>query len=472
MRSRILLGGALALVVACGGGSGSGGSAAITSPAPIPPAPAAPAWQPTVDLVTTGYTSGAALTGDGRGGAVAAWIRTSTDAGGTTHWEQMATRLRADGTWDPPQTLEATTASGGLKDAVLALDGQGRGRIAWLSPVPRDTTTALRTVPVDLNATAPFGARATPMVVGLKAPSDLRLAVGSDGSALAAWTGLRSDAAITDCPTVQASRLDPAGTWATPASYHLNMFSHQGIDSVGSDRKGGYLLEFATGDDAWSENEAMAFTQGSGTPAGVASWQPLSQVTLPAGHQSAWDGDDQGNLETWLLYPFAGEGDAQRQAWPRTRTAAGVWTLADKVILPLPANGLALFREAGGAGPGAGWVAGLGSQGLWVAPLTGLTPGAPKTILPLPTQTEVLVGARDAAGRPALLWIQRGTGGTADGIGFSRWDGATWTAPSILPGTAGKGIQRLFAVTGPGGLLVGWVEVGDRVLLFRTALWK
>jgi len=45
-------------------------------------------------------------------------------------------------------------------------------------------------------------------------------------------------------------------------------------------------------------------------------------------------------------------------------------------------------------------------------------------------------------------------------------------APAILPGTAGKTIQRLFAVPGPSVLLAGWVEVGDRVLLFRTALWK
>jgi hypothetical protein len=83
-----------------------------------------------------------------------------------------------------------------------------------------------------------------------------------------------------------------------------------------------------------------------------------------------------------------------------------------------------------------------------------------------------MVGTRDAAGRPALLWIQRGAGGVHEGVGFSRWDGVVWTAPAILPGTAGKTIQRLFAVPGPMGLLAGWVEVGDRVLLFRTSLWR
>ena len=119
-----------------------------------------------------------------------------------------------------------------------------------------------------------------------------------------------------------------------------------------------------------------------------------------------------------------------------------------------------------------GWLAGLGSQGLWVAPLTGVTPGPPRALLPATTTTEVLIGARDSAGRPALLWVQRGTGGTDEGIGFSRWDGAAWTAPVILPGTEGRSIQRLFATAGPSGLMAGWVDATTSTLRFRTALWK
>lgn len=470
MRSRILLGLArssvvplvAALVVACGGGGGAGNAKTVTSPSP-----SAPSWQAPVDLAATGYAGGATLAGDGKGGAVAAWIRSGTDGGGAPYWEQVAARLRADGTWQAAQALESSYASDGLKDPVLALDDRGKGLIAWLSPVPRATTTALRTVPVDLAAATPFGARSTALALELKTPSDLRLAVGSDGSALAAWMGLRTDSAVTDYPTVQASRLGPGAAWGAPTSYHLNMFSHQGIDSVGSDGKGGFLLEFATGDDAWRENEAVAFASGTGLTAAVPGWQPLSQQALPAAHQTAWELDLQGNLEAWLLYPTAGDGDPQRQAWPRTRSAAGAWTIGDKVGLPLPAQRIALFRGVGG-----GWVAGLGSGGLWVAPLTGLTVGTPTTILPAGSTTEVMVGVRDAAGRPALLWIQRGVGGVSEGIGWSRWDGAGWTAPAILPGTAGKGIQRLLATAGPGGLLAAWVEVGDRTLLLRTALWK
>jgi hypothetical protein len=461
MRSRILLGFALSLVVACGGGGGDAGGAKTVA------SPSTPSWQVPVDLVATGYAGGATLAGDGKGEVVAAWLRSGIDGGGTAYWEQVAARLRADGTWEAAQALEASYVSDGLKDPVLALDDRGKGLIAWLSPVPRAITTALRTVPVDLLAATPFGARSTALALDLKTPADLRLTVGSDGSALAAWMGLRSDSAVTDYPTVQASRLGPGGAWGAPASYHLNMFSHQGIDSVGSDGKGGFLLEFATGDDAWRENEAVAFAPGTGLTAAVPGWQPLSQQALPAAHQTAWELDAQGNLEAWLLYPTAGEGDPQRQAWPRTRSAAGAWTAGDKVGLPLPAQRIALFRGTGG-----GWVAGLGSGGLWVAPLTGLAVGTPKTLLPAGTTTEVMVGARDASGRPALLWIQRGIGGVAEGIGWSRWDGTGWTAPAILPGTAGKGIQRLLATAGPAGLLAAWVEVGDRTLLFRTALWK
>lgn len=463
MRQHLITGTLLSFLVACGGGSDATTQAQV--PAPLP----APAWQTPVDLAASSYMGGALLAGDGKGAVLAAWMRTGVDSGGTPYWEQVAARLRADGTWETPQALDGASGINGLQVPVAALDARGKGFIAWFDAVPRSTATRLRTVPVDLGAAAPFGTRATALAVDLKTPANLHLATGSDGSALAAWSGLRTDTSLgADFSTVQAARLEAGGAWGTPHSHHLNMYSSQFLHGLAGDGRGAYTLDFSTGDDAWVENEAVDYAQGASAATAIAGWGPLSQQALPTGHPSAWSLDAEGRLETWLLYGVAGAGDPQRQAWPRSRATSGTWTVGDKVSLPRPAQNLVAFREAGGTG----WMAGLGSEGLWAAPLSGAAPGTPRTLLPMPTTTEVMVGTRDASGRPALLWIQRGTGGVHEGVGFSRWDGAAWTAPAILPGTAGKSIQRLFAVPGPMGLLAGWVEVGDRVLLFRTALWK
>lgn len=462
MRRPLIPGTMLCLLVACGGG---GGGATTQGPVPAP----VPAWQAPVDLATSNDMGGALLAGDGRGAVLAAWMRSGVDAGGTPYWEQVAARLRADGTWEPPQTLGVASGINRLQFPVAAVDARGKGFIAWFDAVPRSTGTRLWTVPVDLGSPTPFGARVNALIVDLKTPSNLHLATGSDGSALVAWLGLRTDSGLgVDFPTVQVSRLGAGGIWDAPASHHLNMYSSQSLHDLTGDGRGAYTLDFATGDDAWQDNEAVDYAIGSSTATGIAGWQPLSQQALPTGHPSVWSLDAQGNLETWLLYGQASVGDPQRQAWPRSRAASGVWTVGDKVSLPASARSLVGFRESGGTG----WMAGLGSDGLWVAPLSGMSPGTPRTLLPMPTTTEVMVGSRDASGRPALLWIQRGAGGAHEGVGFSRWDGAAWTAPVILPGTAGKTIQSLLAVPGPKGLLAGWVEVGDRVLLFRTALWK
>lgn len=464
MHHRHLLGALLCFLAACGGGGGGGDSVSKG-----PALPAAPSWQAPVSLADPGYLEGALLAGDGKGGVFAAWTRTGTDPGGTPYWEQMAARQRADGTWEAPQVLDVARGSNRFQAPVAALDARGRGFVAWFEAVPRSTTTALRTVPVDLGAASPFGPRTTALVVDLKGPSDLHLATGADGSALAAWSALRTDTSLgVDFTTVQAARLEAGGAWGAPHSHHLNMYSRQFIHDLVGDGRGAYALDFSTGDDAWVDNEAVDYALGASTATGIGEWQPLSQQTLPTGHPPVWSLTAGGRLETWLLYDVAGEGDPRRQAWPRSRSASGAWTLGEKVSLPLPATSLAAFREAGEAG----WMAGTGSEGLWVAPLSGPSPGAARTLLPAPTRTEGMVGARDASGRPALLWIQRGATGVYEGIGFSRWDGTAWTSPAILPGTAGKTIQRLVALPGPGGLLAGWVEVGDRILLFRTALWK
>lgn len=461
MRQTLIAGTLLGFLAACGGGGGA--TTQASAPPPVP------AWQGPVDLAASSYMGGALLAGDGKGAILAAWMRTGVDSGGTPYWEQMAARLRADGTWEPPQTLDGASGSNGLQFPVAAVDSRGKGLIAWFDAVPRSTTTRLRTVPVDLGSPTPFGARATALTVDLKAPANLHLATGSDGSALAAWSGLRTDTNLgVDFPTVQASRLGAGGAWGTPQSHHLNMYSSQFLHDLAGDGRGAYTLDFSTGDDASVVNEAVDYAQGASAAAGIAGWGPLSQQALPTAHPSVWSLDAEGRLETWLLYGVAGAGDPERQAWPRSRAASGVWTVGDKVNLPLPARRLVAFRMAGDTG----WLAGLGSEGLWVAPLSGAAPGTPRTLLPLSTTTEVMVGTRDAAGRPVLLWIQRGAGGVHEGIGFSRWDGAAWTPAALLPGTAGKTIQRLLAVPGPSGLMAGWVEIGDRALVFRTALWK
>lgn len=453
---------ALLLLFACGGG---GGGAAPSTPIATP---AIPSWQTPVDLVSLGYDQGALLAGDGKGGVIAAWVRTGVDGGGTPYWELMAVRLGPDGVWEAPKSLEVNTGTNLIQAPVAALNDQGKGYLAWFSAIPRSTTTALRTVSVDLKASSPFGTRMAAQALDLRGLADLHLAVGSDGSALAAWFYLRTNGFVTDYPTIQSSRLAPGAAWSLPIHHWLNPYSHQGLDGLRGDGRGAYFLGFATGDDAWSENQVADFPVGQETSSFVAGWMPVSQVALPANHQAAWALDGQGRADVWMVYPLATVGNPELQAWPRTRSAAGTWTVGDKVALPLPTRSLTAFREASGAG----WLAGLGSQGLWVAPLSGMTPGAPITLLPATTQTENVIGTRDAAGHPALLWIQRGTGGVYEGIGFSRWDGSAWTTPGILPGTVGKAIQRLFAVAGPAGLAAGWVEVGDRTLLLRTALWK
>jgi hypothetical protein len=381
----------------------------------------------------------------------------------------VAARLRADGIWETPQVMDVTSGSNRFQTPVAALDARGKGFVAWLEAVPRSTTTLMRTVSVDLGAGSPFGTRTTALAVDLKNPSDLHLATGADGSALAAWSVLRTDASLgVDFNIVQVARLEAGGAWGAPHSHHLNMYSRQFIHDLVGDGRGAYTLDFSTGDDAWVDNEAVDYALGTSTATGIGGWQPLSQQALPTGHPPVWSLAADGRLETWLLYGVAGEGDPRRQAWPRSRSASGAWTVGEKVNLPLPATSLAAFREADGAG----WMAGTGPEGLWVAPLSGLSPGAARTLLPAATRTEGLVGARDASGRPVLLWIQRGSAGAYEGIGFSRWDGTAWTSSTILSGTAGKTIQRLVAQPGPGGLLAGWVEVGDRILLFRTALWR
>ena len=453
------------LPVACGGG---GTGPVASAPAVPPPAVPPPAWRPAVDLEATGYVSGAALAGDGKGGVIAAWIRTGLDAGGTAYWEQVATRLRPEGTWESLLTLERTSLSDVLQAPVAALDDQGKGLVAWFSALPRSTITALRTMPVDLSAASIFGTRVNGLTLDLRTPGNLALAVGSDGSALAAWTFTRDIGWGVFTPAVFASRRNPTGGWSAPRGYQLNQLSHQNLQGVSGNNRGAFLLEFSTGDDAWEENQVASFASGSDVGVAVPGWMPTTQIALPAGRISAIAGDGLGGLETFLLYSMSGEGDAQRQAWPRSCPSTGQWTVGGKVALPLPTNNLVAFREA----TGTGWLAGLGSQGLWVAPLTGVTPGPPRALLPATTTTEVLIGARDSAGRPALLWVQRGTGGTDEGIGFSRWDGAAWTAPVILPGTEGRSIQRLFATAGPSGLMAGWVDATTSTLRFRTALWK
>jgi len=452
----------LGLTLACGGGADT--KAPLASD---------PTWSSPVDVAGPGYSAGGSFMGDGKGGVVAVWTRSTLAAGGSTLQEQVAAHLVTTRTWGTPQVLEAGATGQTLQPPVVAVDGRGQGQVLWFQGYPGggSPVTELRTLKVDLSSATPFGVSSKAFQFPTSNHQGLQLAVGSDGSALAAWgcQKISATGGVTYAP-VQVSRMSPGGVWGTPGEYFIpaGAPTQQVLLGVAGDGLGGFLMEMASGDDVLLHAEGVAFQAVSGIASGQAGWEPAAQLDDPA-HSTAWATDGQGSLEAWLRYQrnLVGGTDTTLEAWPRIRSANGTWTMGDKVVLPRPANSLAVFREASGSG----WLAGLGSQGLWVAPLNGLSLGTPKVVLPLPTTTEVMVGARDASGRPALLWIQRGAGGVYEGIGFSRWDGAAWTAPSILPGTAGKAIQRLCAVTGPAGLVAGWVEVGDQGLFLRAAHW-
>jgi hypothetical protein len=397
------------------------------------------------------------LSGDGRGNLLAAWLRTGAD----TAIEVVAARMHADGTWETAQMLASLSPPLVPQAPVVAVDNRGRGWVAWLSS-STGTMVAFRMAAVDLSASSPFAAATTAFSADLRHPTDFRLAVGSDGSAMAGWTFDRVVTAAgspVDVSTVQVARRGADGLWSAPASYHLNQWSSQSLISLVGHGQGAFLLEDVTGDDAFVDGEAYAFSTGTFNGVAVAGWEPAAQFAM-AYHETAWAADGLGGLEAWLLY------SADTKVYPRQGTAASVWTVADPVALPMDAATIAVTRQPSGSG----WMAGSGAAGLWVAPLTGLVPGTAKLLLGPAVAADRLVATQDALGRPTLLWVQTRSG-SVDGLGFTYWNGSAWSTPELVPGTAGISVTGLSALAGPSGLVALWTENGTMGAHLRSARW-
>lgn len=449
------------LIAACGGGGGGSSTSASSSSSG---AQATPAWSTAVTLDERNSLASGTLAADGSGTVAVLWRRGAQNGSGQVVSDQMAARLNADGTWSPAQVVEAGEADATVGIPTAAVDTQGRGWMLWFAEYGSGSSasTELRSVALDLNAATPWGTGSHAFIFPTTGYGNLQLAVGSDGSARAAWDQPGEGSTGDMTTLVGTSRFGTGGVWEAPDIPGSNAGIGMGLASLCGDSKGGSVLELVRVNDL-PMGEAHDYPVGGGAASGVAGWEPAVQATSAA-HSTAWAIDGQGGMEAWLMYY---SDSAHRTAWPRRKLAGGSWTVGDAVTLPRPAETLAVFRDASGAG----WLTGAGSEGIWVAPLSGLAPGSEQLLLAAPSLASELVGVRDASGRPALLWIQQ-RNGTVEGIGFSRLDGSQWTEPVILPGTAGLVLQNLHAAAGPGGIVATWEQGGVRTTLLRAALWR
>lgn len=440
----------LAGLAACGGGKDAAPSVA-----------ASPSWSAPVALDEQQSLTIGALASDGTGNAAVFWRRGVADTSGAILPELAGARLQADGRWEAPTAIQPSESGKAYGLPAVAVDHLGKGWVMWLTDqVPNGQSTLMEGAPVNLRGTDPWGTVDKAYILPGTGYSNLRLAAGSDGSARAAWSQPVSGAA----PLVATSAFDTSsGVWGAISNPGGSHGAGMSLASVMGDGLGGYALELYRSNDQPAA-EGYAYAPGTGVETSVPGWEPVPQSGL-ASHSTAWTGDGQGSLEAWLVYDL---GSAPfREAWPRHRNAQGTWTVGAAVGLPRPAETLAVFRETSGAG----WLAGSGSEGLWAAPLSGVTPGTARMLVAAPSLASNLVGVRDASGRPALLWIQR-RNGIVEGLGFSYLEGGSWTTPTLLPGTAGSDPRNLQAGAGPGGLVAAWEEAVGRTVVLRTALWR
>ena len=450
------------LIAGCGGGSGGSGTSSSSSSSGGVQASAA--WSAAVTLDERNSLASGTLAADGSGAVAVLWHRAAQNGSGQVVTDQVAARLNADGSWSPAEVVEAGEVDATVGIPTAAVDDQGRGWMMWFAEYGSGSSasTELRTVALDLNAATPWGTGSHAFIFYTTGYGNLQVAVGSDGTARAAWDQPGEGSTGDMTTLVGTSRFGTGGVWETPDIPGSNAGIGMGLVSLCSDSKGGSVLELVRVNDL-PMGEAHDYPVGGGAASGVAGWEPAAQATSAA-HSTAWAIDGQGGMEAWLMY-FSDS--AHRTVWPRRKLAGGSWTVGDAVTLPRPAESLAVFRESSGGG----WLTGAGSEGIWVAPLSDLTPGSEQLLLAAPSLASELIGVRDASGRPALLWIQQ-RDGTVEGIGFSRLDGTQWTAPIILPGTAGLVLQHLHAAAGPGGLVATWEQGGNRTTLLRAALWR
>lgn len=436
-------------LLACGGGA-----------SPTAGALPAPAWSAPVTVDEAQSLDLGGLVAAETGPAALVWRRGVAATDGSILQEVAAARIGAEGTWPAPTVLRPGQAGRLIDVPAVAVDRQGKGWALWFESFPTSgTTTVLADASLDLQAASPWWKVDKAFIFPVNGFARLQVAAGSDGSARVAWQQGEGAAGV-----VATAAFDPrAGVWGALANPGGTAGAGMSTPNLAGDGLGGYALELFRANDQ-PIGEAWAYAPGSGAEGHIPGWEPAAQSNL-ASHTLAWGADGQGGLEAWLVYDLSA--NPHREAWPRRRTPQGVWTVGDAVPLPRPAEALVVFREASGAG----WLAGSGSEGLWVAPLTGTTPGAAQVILAAPAQATEVVGVRDAAGQPALLWIQ-GRNGAVEGIGFSRLVGGAWSAPGLLPGTAGRAVGKLRASAGPGGLVAAWREPGDRTQRLRAARWR
>lgn len=447
MRSRSASASLILLLLACGGGS-----------APQPAAP--PAWGAPATLDEAPSLDLGSLVAAERGPAALVWRRGVAATDGSLLPEVVIARIGAEGAWPSPAVLRPSQAGRVPGVPTAAVDRTGRGWVLWFESFPPSgTTTVLAEAPLDLAAATPWGPVDKALMLPGNGFSGLQVAVGSEGSARMAWQQGEGVSGV-----VATSAFDPGpGVWGAVSNPGGLGGAGMSTPRLAGDGGGGYVLELFRANDQ-PIAEAHAYGPGAGPAQAVPGWEPAAQSAM-ASHRLAWAADGQGGLEAWLLYDLSAH--PFREAWPRRRDARGAWTVGEAVPLPRPAEALAVFREASGAG----WLAGSGAEGLWVAPLAGVTPGSATLLLPAPSLASDLIGIRDASGRPALLWVQRRNGGV-EGIGFSRAVDGAWSAPGLLPGTAGAPVGHLRAAAAPGGLVAAWQETGDRTQRLRVARWR
>lgn len=457
MKTAILLPASLVLgLLACGGGAGT---SAVSQPS-------GPSWSVPVTVDERQTLTLGALVSDGSGVTALLWRRGVPDGSGAILLEQAGARQKSDGAWGSAEVLDPAEAGAAQGIPAAAVDAQGRGWMLWFTEYGSagSASTELRGVPLDLRAATPWVPPQHQFIFPAGGYSGLKVAVGSDGTARAAWVFPgRSTGTSMDVPMVWTSRFGAAGVWESPVNPGGTAGAGMSLIGLVGDGLGGYALEQFRANDQ-PIGEAQSYLRGQGQESAVPGWEPPVQSAL-ASHTTAWARDGQGGLEAWLVYDQASA--PFREAWPRRRNAQGEWNVGGAVSLPRPAGTLAVFREPSDAG----WLAGSGSEGLWVAPLSGVTPGTARLLVASPSLASGLVGVRDAQGRPALLWIQS-RNGVVEGIGFTRLDAGAWTPPLLLPGTAGSAPQNLRASAGPGGLVAAWEQPGDRTFLLRTAVWR
>lgn len=432
---------AAALLASCGGG------------------PAGPAWTAPVTLDEQPAIDLGAMVADETGRAALLWRRTVPVAGGGVAQEVAVARPEADGAWGPVEVLGAPAPSIPGRPAA-AVDASGLGWMMWFVE-HAGGSTELRGAPLDLGAPFPWPEAQHQYIFPSVGYDRLAVAVGDDGSARAAWNVTPAS----DVSSVVTARFMAAGAGVWESTSVPGATASAGLSLAGlmGDGRGGYALELYRANDQ-PVGEGYDYAPGTGAEALVPGWEPASQSGLAA-HATAWAADGQGGLEAWLTY--VGGSEAGLEAWPRRRDAAGAWTVGDAVPLPHPSEALAVFRGASDAG----WLSGSGADGLWVAPLSGVSLGAATLLVAAPSSASDLIGVRDVSGRPALLWVQR-RDAAVEGIGFSRLAGAGWTAPALLPGTAGASVRHLRAAAGPGGLVAAWEEPGTGTTRLRAARWR